>query len=584
MRSLLHFLAFQLAFIALILGGTGALTANSSPTSNCRCLYGQNCWPNDAAFAILSQKLSQPLVHPTPVASPCYTSSTSSSCAAVQSRYADAIWRSDQPGAYEFQNFETYIQPNGTVDACYLNITLGYPCKQGSIPPLGVDARTPADVQAALSFATTYNLKLVVKNTGHDYQGRSAGRGEFMLWTHHMKNLVYSETFVPTGGPSNTTFKAITTGAGDQWGDVYQFSSQRGRMLVGPFALGGSLGTAGGVPQGGGISTFSPKYGLVTDNILQFTVVLANGSIVTANSIQNTDLFWALRGGGPSTFGIVLTVTYKTYPSFPVSIATFSAVLGTNDISQKVVTEAVKNIVRFTDKGWGGFMYIIKPTLFSGLWIAPNTSQSELAASLDPFGAFLYQTTGGQGGVYYNTSTSYYSWYDQTFLGTGGSQVTGNIKIASRLLSRELAQSNASGIAAKILSTSSVFTQFDMILGGAVNTIAASSVAANPSFRHSVASVVINEIWADGTNSSVIAQQIENLKKNTDLIDGISTDSGSYMNQGSLYERDFKKTFFGSNYPALRAIKQKYDPDSLLVVANGVGSDEWDKDVVCRTS
>ena len=63
-------------------------------------------------------------------------------------------------------NFETYEFANGTIDACYLNTTLGVPCTQGSVSVIGVDARSPSDVQAAVVFAQKYNLRLVVKNTG----------------------------------------------------------------------------------------------------------------------------------------------------------------------------------------------------------------------------------------------------------------------------------------------------------------------------------------------------------------------------------------------------------------------------------
>ena len=45
---------------------------------------------------------------------------------------------------------------------------------------------------------------------------------------------------------------------------------------------------------------------------------------------------------------------------------------------------------------------------------------------------------------------------------------------------------------------------------------------------------------------------------------------------------DWKKSFFGTHYNKLRAIKQKYDPNSMFLVHEGVGSDEWDTDLVCR--
>ena len=62
----------------------------------------------------------------------------------------------------------------------------------------------------------------------------------------------------------------------------------------------------------------------------------------------------------------------------------------------------------------------------------------------------------------------------------------------------------------------------------------------------------------------------------------ISKNTQLCKRQGSLYERDFKKSYFGSHYPKLKKIKEKYDPSSLFVVASGVGSDEWDAELRCR--
>ena len=186
-----------LCFVLPILGANNA-------ASTCRCLYGQPCWPNESDFAILTAQLSQPLLHPLPPASVCYPPSSPSNCSVVIANYRNGTWRSDQPGAMQNTNFETFIFHNHTISACYLNTTLGIPCEQGSVPPVGVDARSGSDVQAAVSFAKQYNLKLVVKSTGNDYLGRSTARGGFLIWTHNMKDILYNSTFVPEGAPVST--------------------------------------------------------------------------------------------------------------------------------------------------------------------------------------------------------------------------------------------------------------------------------------------------------------------------------------------------------------------------------------------
>ena len=69
----------------------------------------------------------------------------------------------------------------------------------------------------------------------------------------------------------------------------------------------------GGLTVGGGYGWLSGQYGLVIDNLVQATVVIANGSVVTASSTSHPDLFWAIRGGG-SNFGIVTEFVLKVYP------------------------------------------------------------------------------------------------------------------------------------------------------------------------------------------------------------------------------------------------------------------------------
>ena len=137
----------------------------SKPTHNCRCTSGSECWPSDPEFQSLASKVSQPLIHPIPPATPCYDS-TAGNCTDVLANWYNGIWRSDQPGATELAIWGTYTFPNGTTEGCYLNTTLGIPCQQGSVPVIGVDARTPGDIQEAVKFAGKHDLRLVIKNTG----------------------------------------------------------------------------------------------------------------------------------------------------------------------------------------------------------------------------------------------------------------------------------------------------------------------------------------------------------------------------------------------------------------------------------
>ena len=100
-------------------------------------------------------------------------------------------------------------------------------------------------------------------------------------------------SFKPQGCKSCSGNSAITVGAGEAWHDVYE-------VVLGKkqFVVGGGEPTVGmgGWTTGGGHSPLSAKYGLGADNLLEVEMVTPTGAIVTANSYQNSDLFWAMRG------------------------------------------------------------------------------------------------------------------------------------------------------------------------------------------------------------------------------------------------------------------------------------------------
>ena len=85
-----------------------------------------------------------------------------------------------------------------------------------------------------------------------------------------------------------------------------------------------TVSVAGGWGQMAGHSFVSSQYGLGVDQFLEFKVVTADGQLKVANNVSNPDLFWALRGGGGSTWGVVTEATVKAYPHVPIAAHVFS--------------------------------------------------------------------------------------------------------------------------------------------------------------------------------------------------------------------------------------------------------------------
>ena len=78
-----------------------------------------------------------------------------------------------------------------------------------------------------------------------------------------------------------------------------------------------TVGAAGGYTLGGGHGANSVKYGLAVDNLLELDVIIADGTLVTANRCSNSDLFWASKGGGGGTFGVATRMVYKAHDPSP---------------------------------------------------------------------------------------------------------------------------------------------------------------------------------------------------------------------------------------------------------------------------
>jgi hypothetical protein len=117
-------------------------------------------------------------------------------------------------------------------------------------------------------------VKLVIKNTGHDYLGRSTAAGALSIWTHFMKDISFDSKFTPSGCHKSAPEHAVTIGAGVQLHELYKAVAAKGRIVVAGSA--NTVGAAGGYVQGGGHSALGVWKGMSADNILQFTVVTAD--------------------------------------------------------------------------------------------------------------------------------------------------------------------------------------------------------------------------------------------------------------------------------------------------------------------
>ena len=131
------------------------------------------------------------------------------------------------------------------------------------------------------------------RNTGHDFLGRNTGGGALQVWVHRMKAFEY----LPTYKVGQYNDQAARVGAALEQHEVYDAMSTHGITLLAPGSP--TVGAYGGYMQGGGFSYITSKYGLMADQVLALELVTADGRFVHADPMENADLFFAIRGGGP---------------------------------------------------------------------------------------------------------------------------------------------------------------------------------------------------------------------------------------------------------------------------------------------
>jgi FAD/FMN-containing dehydrogenase len=264
----------------------------ASTTNFRRRRPGDAAWPSQAAWKQLNEAVGGNLI---PVNFPLAQLKTDPSSAAATQLWANLknpYFIGDTPGLTE---------------------TLGWVDAWATQPSVyAVAARNAQDIAAAVNFARENDLRLVVKGGGHSYQGTSNAPDSLLIWTRHMHDIQMHDAFVPQGCEHTVQPQpAVTVGAGTFGMQAYTAVTTEG----GKYVQGGGCLTVGlaGLLQGGGFGSFSKHYGTAAASLLEAEVVTADGKIRIANACTNPDLFWALKGGGGGTFGVISKVTLKLH-------------------------------------------------------------------------------------------------------------------------------------------------------------------------------------------------------------------------------------------------------------------------------
>ncbi|MGX7680378.1 FAD-binding oxidoreductase [Jatrophihabitans sp. DSM 45814] len=424
-----------------------------------------------------------------------------------------------------------------------------------------------ADVVRCVQFAGSGAAALALRAGGHSYGGWSTGPGLVV----DVSRL--STVQVDTGA------KTARIGAGAKLASVYAALAAKGVALAA-----GSCPTVGvtGLTLGGGVGVLTRAFGLTCDAVQSVQLVTADGQLREVTAARDPDLFWALRGGGGGSFGVVTAWTVRVQPA--PTVQTFYLQWDFAHASQ-VLGSWQHWLGRIDNKLWTTCKLLADPAqgqlraTVSGTWIGPPSAlpgqlapllaaigvppSTNVVNSLDYAGAMLLEA-----GCSGESAT-------QCLADAMTPQKRQPFSATSAVLSQPLPSAGVAAAVAAVQSGMNVAhlveggVSFDA-LGGAVADVAASETAFV--HRQALALVQYTATWAsmNGPNGSASPAPFDAYVRGqrTGLLPW--TGPSAYVNYADASIADYGTAYWGSNYPRLQSVKKQYDPDGLFTFAQAI--------------
>ncbi|HYB32059.1 MAG TPA: FAD-binding protein [Steroidobacteraceae bacterium] len=556
-------------------------------------------WPSRAEWDALKSAVGGNLLQVQPLFAPCAAAPDGAACQDVYRNIRNPFYIGDQPGG---------TQVSGWLDAW-----------TPAPSAWAVKARSAADVAAAVNFARTHKLRVVVKGGAHSYLGTSNAPDSLLIWTRAMNQIAVEDAFVPKGCDAKVApTPALTLGAGCVWIDAYSVVTTRG----GRYVQGGGCTSVGvaGLIQSGGFGSFSKGFGNAAAGLLEAEVVTADGRARIANACTDPDLFWALKGGGGGTFGVVTRLTLRTHelPQF------FGGAWGTVKArSDEAFRRLVARFVAFyaeslANPHWGEQIAVKPDNSLNISMVQQGLSPEEARAVWKPFFEFVGSSkdlavTQELGAGAHRAQ----SWWeiaanpsmipdqrpgaapDHGWWQGDQDQVGGYLHgYESLWLPASLLKQSEQPRLAEALFAASRYKDVGLHINKGLAFAPAEAIRAsldtamNPAVTEAFALAIIAD--AEGPcypgmkrppmDLAAARSDARSIDRATDELRKVAPEPGSYLSESNYFNKSWQQAYFGANYPRLRAIKKKYDPAGLFFVHNGVGSEEWSADGFTRLS
>ncbi|MFK2900614.1 FAD-binding oxidoreductase [Dyella jejuensis] len=481
-----------------------------------------------------------------------------------------------------------------------------------------VVARNASDVAAAVNFARNNNLRLVVKGAGHSYHGTSNAPDSLLVWTRRMDAITMHDAFVPQGCEGKIAPQpAVSMGAGQIWGHVYnEVTTKGGRFVLGGRCL--SVGVAGLVSSGG-FGEWSKQYGTAAANLLEAEVVTADGKIRIVNAGSDPDLFWALKGGGGGSFGVITRLTLRTH-ELPAFFG--SAAMHVQATSDEAYLRLIEHFIDFYNldlfnPNWGGQAVFYSDNRLDILMGSQGLDKAQAEDTWKPFFKLIQGSPDDyviRQPLQVKMGVARAAWDPERLRKESDSTIPdprpnapieNNIRRSDMneagqyfhgfgsawLPSTLLGDDRRKDLARMLFSASRHWTfalHFNKGLGGANPDVLATArdTATNPQVLEAFALAITGSeepaVFPDIVDHAPdISAARKDAEANAMVVNEwhkLVPDAGSYVSESDYFLKDWQRAYWGSNYARLSDIKKRFDPGGLFTVHHGVGSEAWSED------
>jgi hypothetical protein len=413
-------------------------------------------------------------------------------------------------------------------------------------PRVRVVAGSAAAVSATILWANNNGLSFAIRSGGHSYEGFSQSP-DLVIDVRGMKGIKLS-------GDK----KSVSIGSGSSLGSVYDALASN--HLAIPAGSCFPVGVAGH-SLGGGFGLLGRPFGLACDSILSMEVVDATGKILTASAQENPDLFWALRGGGNGSFGVVTNFNFRTSS---VNMVAKFAITWTKPVAQAVkIVQAWQQWLENLPSSITGTLHLTKAK--GGLitvHMAGLSVQSESSLKVE---MKRLQTLAGAANV---DSTRTLTFHQAAMIFDGGEPNPDSIlmKGKSDYVTDAMTEQGITTLLNGLVKAPGEIAVLCDTYGGAINKVAADATA----FVHRGNTKYVMQYYmqwdSPGASDANIAMMRTLYNSMRPFVSG-----GCYVNYCDLDLGDgYAKAYWGDNLPRLMKIKAEVDPKNIFKHAQSV--------------